>query len=104
MAPRAMPAGGASLRCCAGPAAAGIAEFLGGRAFFPVADARGMLVRLAARAGVFGHGIRINRIFRVGFCGALDLFWHGTTLVIFRRYNYSYAHKSFKGLHPTLNP
>jgi hypothetical protein len=54
MAPRAMTARGPDLRCLAGSATTGIAEFLGGRAFFPVADARLMLVRLAARAGVFG--------------------------------------------------
>jgi hypothetical protein len=50
----AVTAGSAGLRCLAGSTAAGIAEFLGGRAFFPAADARLMLVRLAARAGVFG--------------------------------------------------
>jgi len=53
MTPGTVAAGGPCLRCLAGPAAAGIAEFLGGRAFFPVADARNMLMRLTACAGVF---------------------------------------------------
>jgi hypothetical protein len=54
MAPRAMTARGPDLRCLAGSATTDIAEFLGGRTFFPVADARLMLVRLPAGAGMFG--------------------------------------------------
>ena len=59
MTPWAMTAWGAGFRCLAGSTAAGITEFLGGRAFFPVADARNMLMRLTARAGVSGYTFRL---------------------------------------------
>ena len=58
MTARAVTAGSAGLRYGTGSAAAGLAEFLLGRAFFPVADARDMLVRLATRAGMFGCTFR----------------------------------------------
>jgi hypothetical protein len=61
MAPRAVAARSAGFRGSTGSAAAGIAEFLLGRAFFPVADARDMLVRLAAGAGVFSWFFRFFR-------------------------------------------
>ena len=73
MAPRAVTAGGAGIRCLSGSTAAGVAEFLGGRAFFPVADARLMLVRLTTGAGVFGgvfygfNGIFLSDVGCVGW-------------------------------------
>lgn len=80
MAPRAVTAGSAGLWDGAGSAAARIAEFLFGRAFFPVADAGDMLVRLAARAGVFG-GIfrRVDGIF-LSVTGRARGCWHSGTL------------------------
>ena len=78
-------------------AAAGFTEFQGGRAGFPVADLSfGLFVFLTARAGVLidAPASGGDWFFVVG-CW----FWHGITLELFC-YNYSYAHKSFKLLHP----
>jgi hypothetical protein len=61
--------------CLAGPAAAGVAEFQGGRAGIPVACALFMvLVFFATCAGVFGAG-RLGRCWLVaGLLGTW--FWH----------------------------
>jgi hypothetical protein len=83
MTARAVAAGSPGLRYSAGSAAAGIAEFLLGRAFFPVADARLMLVRLAARTGVFGC---VCRLFNGNFLtvvGCAGWFWHSGTFGFF---------------------
>jgi len=79
----------------AGPAAAGIAEFLNGRAFIPVAYALFMvLVYLTACAGVFGGACSCG-FFRLVLVGRLcSGFWHGVTMgTDFPYYNYTYAHK-----------
>jgi hypothetical protein len=80
-----------------GLAAAGIAEFLGGRAGFPVADPGFVFfVFLTACAGVLIDASPSGGDwFLVTGCW----FWHCITLELFC-YNYSYAHKSFKLLHP----
>ncbi|MDO9326782.1 MAG: hypothetical protein Q7T80_17680 [Methanoregula sp.] len=71
MTARSMPAAGTCLfGGLAGSAAAGIAEFLGGRAFIPVAFAFLMvLVYLSAGTGVFGAGCfwGYGRLVLVGF-------------------------------------
>lgn len=65
MAPRAVAARGSALCSGAGSAAAGIAEFLRGRAFFPVAgSARAVLMGLATGTGVFGRFFgRVDGVF-----------------------------------------
>lgn len=78
----------------AGPAATGIAEFLGRRAFIPVAYALFMvLVNFTACAGVFGAGCSCGyrRLDLAGFLCCL--FWHYVTKgTVFPYYNYTYAH------------
>jgi len=61
----------------AGSATAGIAEFLGGRAFFPVAHAIFMvLVGFTAGAGVQGGGfVLVTGFSGIMGCG-LCIFWH----------------------------
>jgi hypothetical protein len=76
-------------------AAAGCAEFFWGRAGFPVAD----------------PGFVFNMLLAAGASMLVDAsppccwfagYWvcHGITLIFY--YNYSYAHKSFKLLHPDI--
>jgi hypothetical protein len=66
-----------NFRCLAGCAAAGIAKFLRGRAFLPVAGGtRKVFVLLSAGAGVQGGGF----VLFIGFHGIagcwLCTFWH----------------------------
>jgi len=82
----------------AGTAAAGITEFLGGRAFIPVAYALFMVfVNLPACAGAFGAVCISGYSWLVlgGFwcSGFWHLCHHGYGLPY---YNYSYEHNSFK--------
>jgi hypothetical protein len=101
---RSMPAAVViTLRCIAGSAAAGIAKFHRGRAGFTVAGgARAVPVLLTTRAGVFGSTVLvIEYIFLIVIGCAGDWFSHDIT-GNFCGFNYSYAHKSFKGSHHTM--
>ena len=84
----------------AGSATAGIAEFLGGRAFIPVAFTLFMVfVDFATCAGMFGAVCTFG--YRLALVG-LVCSWFGHKCdpgYGFPYCNYSYAHKSFKELH-----
>jgi hypothetical protein len=65
----------------AGPAAAGIAKFLGRRAFIPVAYALFMVfVDLPACAGVSGAVCSCGYCWLVLVDGLFSWFWHGVTM------------------------
>ena len=101
MAPWAVAAAVACFFCrLAGSAAAGIAEFLGGRAFIPVAFTLFMVfVDFATCAGMSGAVCTSGyRLILVGFvCSRFGHMCHQE--YGFPYYNYSYEHNSFKGSH-----
>ncbi|MDO9036592.1 MAG: hypothetical protein Q7U51_15520 [Methanoregula sp.] len=78
----------------AGPAAAGIVKFQGGRAFIPVAYALFMvLVDLPACAGVPGAVCFSGYCWLVLVDFVCSWFWHCVTMgTDFPCYNYTYAH------------
>jgi hypothetical protein len=95
VAARTVPAGVRLLEILFRLAATGIAEFFRGRAGFPVADPGFVFIMLLAA----GAGVLIDAS---PPCCWFAGYWfcHGITLVCY--YNYSYAHKSFKLLHPDI--